>query len=92
MLAIFFVALGVGLAWLAVDAWRLRGEGRLPSSKFFSLLGQTPPNHLPLQEQARRQEYFEKTYLGKTDQMPLVFILASISCFLAAAYLVFGSP
>jgi hypothetical protein len=90
MAAIAFLGLGLLLAWVARDLWKLKGGAKLPTATFFSIFWRKPPSHLSLNEQSERQEYFERNSIGNPDQLALVFGISSIGCFLAAAYLALG--
>ncbi|MCV2423012.1 hypothetical protein [Paucibacter sp. DJ2R-2] len=83
MLTLFLLALSAVFAWLAADAWRLRGGSRLPSAQLLKLRGQTA-DHLSLEEQRKRQDYDERKLTGNTNAMFLVFAVLCIG-FLAAA-------
>lgn len=83
MFTIFLLVLSAVFAWLAADAWRLRGGSRLPSAQLLKLRGQSA-NHLSLEEQRKRQDYDEKKLTGNTNAIFLVFAVLCIG-FLAAA-------
>ncbi len=85
MLSLLFLVLSAFLAWLAVDAWRLRGGSRIPYAQLLKLRGQSA-DHLSLQEQRSRQEYDEQRLTGKTNAMFLVFAVSSLGCLLAALH------
>ena len=85
MLSLLFLVLSAFLAWLAVDAWRLRGGSRIPYAQLAKLRGQSA-SHLSLQEQRTRQEYDEQRMTGNTNAMFLVFSVASFGSFVAALY------
>jgi hypothetical protein len=89
MFTLFLLALSGVFAWLAVDAWRLRGGMRLPYAHLLKLRGQSA-DHLSLQEQRERQDYDEKKLTGDTDTMFFVFVLLCIGSLAAALYQLLG--
>lgn len=83
MLTLVFIALGLLFAWLAWDAWRLRGGIRLPYAELLKLRGLAAADHLPLVKRAALQREDERRY-GRTDATFLVFTVFAVG-FLAGA-------
>lgn len=89
MFTLFLLALSAVFAWLAVDAWRLRGGSRLPSAQLLKLRGQAA-DHLSLQEQQKRQDYDERKITGNTNAIFLVFAVLCMGLLAAATYQLLG--
>jgi hypothetical protein len=85
MLTVSLFALAALFAWLAIDAWRVRGGDRLPFQELLKLRGQSA-RRLPLVEQEARQKFDENWMTGNTKDTYLVFVVLSLGCLAGGAF------